>query len=293
MSKKTPVYKTKVTNHSGALTKLVLRKKTRKAYEAEQKKSSGEEVYLIRFDTRDKEDAFRKLEHDIDAVLLNAEGKAEVYLSIYSPGGSVTAYANAAAQVQRLRDNGITVTAFVDEIAASGGYMMACVAHRVVANPMAFVGSIGVVAGMPIIEDALKKVGVEFELFTAGKMKRTVIPQKKPNDEDRANFKAKMVDIHDAFRGHVQTWRKHVTEEIMDGDYFMAKDHVGTLVDNLGDSHSYMMRAFAQHRPIYRVTTEAKQGFTLKRFFGADTLIDTLVDRFIAKVFETRFTSIG
>jgi serine protease SohB len=137
---------------------------------------------------------------------------------------------------------------------------------------------------------------VHFELFTAGKMKRTVVPFKTPTDEDKDAVNDKLQGLHTAFKQHVQGFRPQVTEATMDGDYFMAKDHVGTLVDELGDSNSAILHAFASNIPLFRVTTEVKRGFSLKRLFGADSMMDdfveSLTDRVMAKVFDGGYTGI-
>ncbi len=215
-----------------------------------------------------------------------------MHLSVYTPGGPVTAYQNAAVQVSRLREAGLRVTAFVDEVAASGGYMMACVADEVVANPMAFVGSIGVVAQLPVAEDALKRVGVHVEMFLGGERKRSVVPWRNPTPRDKDVFQEKVEHMHGAFRAHVARHRPRVTEDVMDGDYFMAQDHVGTLVDRIGDSHSATLEAFRAARPIYRVHSEVKKSFSLKRLVGFDAIAEGVVEGLVERLLESRFTGI-
>jgi ClpP class serine protease len=283
--------KTKIENHNDKLSKLIQNRKVRNtlAKSFKEKSVNKPPIFLIRFDPRDKEDAFRKLEQDVNAVILNSRAGAQVFLSIYSPGGSVTVYANAAAQIERLRTLGIGVTAFVDEVAASGGYMMACVADRIVANPMAFVGSIGVVGTVPVIEALLTRVGIHVEEFTGGVRKRSVVPYKQPTQEDRDTVAHKVEGLHTAFKQHVQRYRPQVTEAIMDGDYFMAKDHVGTLVDGLGDFNTAVLGQHVLCNPIYMVRTEVQKGFNLRRLFGFDTLAEDMVDRAVASVTQSRF----
>lgn len=284
-------FKTKVEDHRKNLERTVTDKAARKRLKLDPK--AGPALWVVRFDVRGKDDAFRMLEHDVDAVVLNAKAGDDVHLAIYSPGGAVTAYSNAAAQVGRLRKAGLKVTAYVDEVAASGGYMMAAACDRIVATPMSFVGSIGVVAQVPIVEDGLKKLGVDFIVMTAGEKKRTIVPFKVPEKEDKDEFKKKLEDLHSAFKSHVVRHRPTVTEAEMNGDFFMASEKLGSLVDELGDSHSAMVAAYVQGRPVWRVHTQAHKSFNLRRLFGLDTLAAELADRLVARLTESRLTGIS
>lgn len=269
-----------------------LDKASRKTLLRDVYKPTSPAIYLISFDTRDKEDYFRKFEHDIDATILSANDGDQVYLSIYSPGGSAIAYANAAQQIERLCKAGLRVTAFVNEVAASGGYMMACVCDKVVAGPMAIVGSIGVVAQVPNFVDGLGKLGVRFDIFTAGEVKRTVTPFTIADDNQKKHFEGKLVEMHDAFRKHVTDNRPQVDDAHMNGDHFLASDTVGVLVDELGDLQSALMAAVKRRVPIYRVQSGIRKGFSLKGLVGMDSLVDLAIDRLIARIMEMRFTGI-
>merc|ERR1711920_1094722 len=137
-------------------------------------------------------------------VLASASEHDEVLLRLASPGGAVPTYGLAAAQLQRIRDAGIRLTICVDTVAASGGYMMACVADHVIAAPFAMVGSIGVIAGSPNFHELLERNQVEFTQVTAGKYKRTVNVLTPNTPEGIAKFKEDVEVIHTSFKEHVQ-----------------------------------------------------------------------------------------
>lgn len=261
-------------------------------------KDNGKSIFLINFNYKDKDEAFEKLKLDVDAIILNnindvlrkIEKKSQVYLILNSPGGSVTAYADAATQILRLKKAGFVVTCFVDEVAASGGYMMASVCDFIVAQPFAFVGSIGVVAQMPIIEDLLTKHGVQFKVFTAGTNKRSVIPTKKPSEEEISHFNKKLEDIHKAFKSHVLTHRKKIkSDKLMDGDYYMAQDVLeDKFIDSIGDSRSAIIEAFRDGYELIKVTSESKKkSNSILSLFGVDSVIETICNKYIDKVFAS------
>jgi serine protease SohB len=114
------------------------------------------------------------LREEITAVLTLVKPEDQVVLRLESPGGVVHGYGLAASQLQRLRDKQVPLTVAVDKVAASGGYMMACVADKIVAAPFSIIGSIGVVAQIPNFNRFLKSKEIDIELHTAGQFKRTL-----------------------------------------------------------------------------------------------------------------------
>ena len=277
--------RTSVADHRAEMLALVTDRRRRKALARARPRKGGPTVWALRFDARDKGDAFRKLEADVGAVVLNAGKEDSAYLSIHSPGGSVTAYANAAQQVARLRAAGLRVVGFVDEIAASGGYMIAAACDEVRANPLAFVGSVGVVSQMPIVERGLGKLGVDVRVYTAGELKRTVTPFDAPSESDEKNFKDKLGMIHEAFKDHVRRGREdRPGDELMNGDFFLAKDVVGTLVDRIEDYGTALHEAFAGGLAIRRVESEVAKSLTLRRLFSAEGLAEAFADAFFERL---------
>jgi len=148
------------------------------------------------------------LREEVTAILRSATpNKDEVLLVLQSGGGTVTGYGLAAAQLKRIKDANLKLTICVEQVAASGGYMMCCVADRIVASPFAVLGSIGVISEQPNVYERLKKEGIEFQTVTAGKYKRTLTPTKKPNKEDFEKYQAELQDVLALFKDFVKTNR--------------------------------------------------------------------------------------
>ena len=151
------------------------KKEAKAAAKSRHDREPGKRIYVLSFKGDMRASAVKRLGAEIDAILIAARPATdEAVIRIESPGGTVTGYGLAAAEILRLRDRKIKVTASVDQVAASGGYMMACAADRIVAAPFAIVGSIGVVAPVPNLHRLLKKNEIDFEEITAGEFKRSV-----------------------------------------------------------------------------------------------------------------------
>jgi len=178
------------------------------------------------------------LRTSVTFIIATASEHDEALLRLTSPGGAVSTYGLAASQLQRLRDAGIRLTICVDTVAASGGYMMACVADRIVAAPFAMVGSIGVIAGAPNLSRLLERNDVEFHQVTAGKYKRTINVLTPNTEEGIAKFRDDIEVIHGAFKDHIQVARPSLdVEQVATGEVWLgtaAKD-LG-LVDAVGTS---------------------------------------------------------
>ncbi len=150
-----------------------------------------------------------KLREEITGVLANCDSARgdRVVLNLHSGGGSVTGYGLASSQLNRLKAAGIPLTICVDEVAASGGYMMAAVADKIVASPFAILGSVGVISTVPNFSSRLAREGIEVEDVTAGKYKRTLTPYKKATNEDRAKMKSDIEDVFVLFRDFLKRQR--------------------------------------------------------------------------------------
>ncbi|MEC8483301.1 MAG: protease SohB, partial [Pseudomonadota bacterium] len=201
------------------LSKQLFDKKTLKQHQKALKKQKKEEqkqkvdqeekkrVYVIDFDGDMKASAVQSMREEITAILSVATAKDEVVVRLESPGGVVHGYGLAASQLQRIKDKGVPLTVTVDKVAASGGYMMACVADKIVAAPFAILGSIGVVAQVPNIHRLLERNTIDVELHTAGKYKRTLTMLGENTDEGREKFKQDLEDTHELFKRFVSTNR--------------------------------------------------------------------------------------
>ncbi len=189
------------------------------------------------------------LRQEVTAILGARRAGDRVLLRLESPGGVVHGYGLAASQLQRLRDAGVELVVAVDKIAASGGYLMAAVANRIVAAPFALVGSIGVVAQMPNLHKLLKKHDVDIELLTAGKYKRTLTVFGENTPEGRAQFQRDLDQTHQLFQAVIARHRPDVAlDEVADGRvwYGSQAKEIG-LIDELGTSDDLLVQASADH----------------------------------------------
>lgn len=207
------------------------------------------------------------LRKEITAVLTTATEDDEVVIRLESPGGVVHGYGFAASQLQRIRNKKIALTICVDHVAASGGYMMAVLADKIIAAPFAVVGSIGVVAQLPNFNKVLKKHDVDFELYTAGEYKRTVTMFGENTPKAKEKFQADLEDTHVLFKNHVQQFRPGLNiEEVANGDIWYGTQAVDKgLVDLVGTSDDYIIET-CQDADVFSVQYELKK--TLKDKLG-------------------------
>ncbi len=160
-------------------------------------------LYVMKFDGDMRASATDNLREEISAVLPQISAGDEVLVVLESPGGLVHSYGLAASQLQRIKTAGVPLTVAVDKVAASGGYMMACVADRIVAAPFAVLGSIGVLAQLPNFHRLLQKNDIDFELLTAGEYKRTLTMFGENTDKAREKFLEELEETHSLFKSFV------------------------------------------------------------------------------------------
>jgi serine protease SohB len=183
----------------------------------------------------------------VTGVLMEAGEDDEVLVRLENAGGVVTEHGLAASQLTRIRDREVPLTIAVDKVAASGGYLMACVAQRIIAAPFAIVGSIGVVAQLPNFHRLLERGGVDFELHTAGEYKRTLTLFGQNSDEGRAKLREQLDDTHTLFKDFIHEYRPDVDlERVATGEYWhgIQASNLG-LVDEVKTSDDYLMEASA------------------------------------------------
>lgn len=213
------------------------RKKEEKAKRKAEKAGSAPQrprVFVLDFEGNLRADATESLREEISAVLQAARTGDEVLLRLESPGGLVHAYGLAASQLKRIRDKGFRLTVAVDEVAASGGYLMACVADRIIAAPFAILGSIGVVAQMPNLHRFLKKNDIDIELHTAGEYKRTLTMLGENTEEGRAKFREELDLTHELFKRFVAEHRPVVDiAQVATGEHWYGQQ---ALTLNLADA---------------------------------------------------------
>ncbi|MGO2464103.1 MAG: protease SohB [Serratia proteamaculans] len=192
------------------------------------------------------------LREEISAVLAVATPQDEVLLRLESPGGVVHGYGLASSQLARLRTGGIRLTVAVDKVAASGGYMMACVADRIVAAPFAIIGSIGVVAQIPNFHRLLKKNDIDVELHTAGEFKRTLTLFGENTEQGREKFREDLNDTHELFKQFVHQQRPSLDiDSVATGEHWFgtqAKDK--GLIDAIGTSDDLLIAEMENHEVV-------------------------------------------
>lgn len=224
------------------------------------KSSPKNRLFVIDFEGDIRASAVENLREEISAILLVAEANDEVLIKLESPGGMVHTYGLAASQLRRLRDHGITLTASVDKLAASGGYLMACVADKIVAAPFAIIGSIGVVAQLPNFNRLMKEKNIDYELHTAGNHKRTLTMLGENTEEGRAKFREEIEETHGLFKEFVSHNRPDLDiEKVATGEHWYGSQALDLkLVDELKTSDDYLLSANRDEREIFSVTYKTK-----------------------------------
>lgn len=250
-----------------ALSKAAFKKqeKADKQARKQEKKAAGDDHHRKRYFVLDfkgdiRATAVSHLREEISAVVSVATGNDEVVLRLENAGGAVHEHGLAASQLQRLKSRGIPLTAIVDKVAASGGYMMACIADRVIAAPFAVIGSIGVLAQLPNFNRALKDRGVEWEEVTAGQYKRTVTMFGSNTEADREKLREELEEVHRLFKELVAEHRPAMNiDQVATGEHWYGTRALELgLIDELGASDDYLLNA-VQDGDVYRVRWKGKQ----------------------------------
>ncbi|SHF73363.1 serine protease SohB [Modicisalibacter ilicicola DSM 19980] len=218
-------------------------------------------VWVLDFRGDIKASATSRLSEEISALLGVVKDDDEVVVRLESPGGLVHAYGLAAAQLDRLREAGLSTTVCIDKVAASGGYLMACCADRLRAAPFAVIGSIGVVAQLPNIHRLLKKNDIDIELLTAGRYKRTLTVLGENTEEGRDKFVEELENTHELFKRHVSERRPELDiEKVATGEIWYGSEAVKLgLIDDLGTSEAYLLECMERARVI-TVALEKRRG---------------------------------
>ncbi|GKX61896.1 protease SohB [Pragia fontium] len=229
-------------------------KKAKLAAKNGEKKTEKSCVYVLGFKGSIDAHEVEALREEVTAILAIAKAGDEVLLKLESPGGMVHGYGLAASQLDRLRKKGIRLTAIVDKVAASGGYMMACVADRIVAAPFAVIGSIGVVAQLPNFHRLLKKNDIDVELHTAGEFKRTLTLFGENTDQGREKFREELNKTHQLFKDFVREQRPSLDiDQVATGEHWFgiqAKEK--GLIDDIGTSDDLVID-YIQHSDVISV----------------------------------------
>lgn len=223
---------------------------------------SPSRLFVLNFNGDMMAHEVNSLRREIDAVisLANPE-KDEVLLKLESPGGVVHGYGLAASQLQRLRDRNIYLTAAVDKVAASGGYMMACVANKIVSAPFAVIGSVGVVAQVPNIHRLLKKHDIDVDVMTAGEYKRTVTLVGENTEKGKQKFQQELEETHSLFKQFVARHRPQLDiEQVATGEHWFGQQAIElNLVDEIATSDDLLLNAIKEKEVIELKYKEKKK----------------------------------
>lgn len=220
-----------------------LRKQQAKV-DKKQKKQPEEKprVFVLDFEGDIKASATESLRHEITALLTLATPADEVVLRLESGGGMVHSYGLASSQLARIRQAGIPLTICIDKVAASGGYMMACIGQKIISSPFAILGSIGVVAQLPNVNRLLKKHDIDYEVLTAGEYKRTLTVFGENTEKGREKFQQDLDITHQLFKNFVAQYRPQLEiDQIATGEVWLGVAAVDKLlVDELKTSDEYL-----------------------------------------------------
>ncbi|QUM90118.1 protease SohB [Moritella sp. 36] len=222
------------------------------------------------------------LREEITAILFVANEHDEVLVRLESGGGVVHGYGLASSQLERLKQANIKLTIAVDKVAASGGYMMACIADHIIAAPFAIVGSIGVVAQIPNFNRLLKKNKIDVEQLTAGEFKRTLTMFGENDDAGREKFQQELEETHVLFKDFVSAHRPDMDiEKIATGEHwFGTHAHERGLVDTLQTSDDYLLKA-NKSKTIYIVKYVVRKKLAEKLAQAASLAISTSLNKFL------------
>ncbi|MDO6635540.1 protease SohB [Pseudoalteromonas carrageenovora] len=255
-----------------------LSKKELKAHQkqlkAQSKKSVSDEpkprLYVVDFTGSMDAHEVESLREEVTAIISIADPKTDkVLVRLESGGGVVHGYGLAASQLQRIKSACIPLSVAIDKVAASGGYMMACVADEILAAPFAIVGSIGVIAQIPNFNKILKKNDVDFEQITAGEFKRTLTLFGENTDKAREKFRDEIEETHGLFKTFVSTQRPSLNIDLVaTGEHWFATQAIDKgLVDVIKTSDDALLEQQSE-RQIYKVKYKVKKGLSDKLALG-------------------------
>lgn len=241
------------------------KKRTKKSNKKTNTHARNKKTFVIDFHGDIKASAVSALREEVTAVLGIANKTDEVVIRLESAGGMVHTYGLAAAQLQRIRQKNIPLTVIVDKVAASGGYMMASIADKILAAPFAIIGSIGVIVQIPNFHRVLKEKHIDFEQLTAGNFKRTLTLFGQNTDEGRKKLREEIEEIHHLFKNLIHQHRQQLDiEKVSTGEHWMGSQALELqLVDELTTSDDYLLEK-SKHTDVYEIRYATKKSFVEK-----------------------------
>ncbi len=254
-------------------------KKMLKADKKESKKKDKNQddksnLFVLQFNGDIRASDTGALTECINAILLVAKKGDQVLVNLESGGGMVHAYGLAASQLKRIKDAGIKLTIAIDRVAASGGYMMACVADHILCAPFAIIGSIGVLLQMPNLHRYLKKKDIDFEQLTAGQYKRTLTMFGENTDQGREKMQSEIDETHQLFKQHIQQCRPSVNiDQVATGEHWYGQQAIDfKLVDQLQTSDDFLLNQRNDFH-LYEISYKIKPTFLKKILSAGDAML--------------------
>lgn len=237
-------------------------------------------LFVINFDGDTEAAQVENLREEVTTILSLAEKDDEVAICLESPGGVVHGYGLAASQLDRIKQHNIPLTIIVDKVAASGGYMMACIADKIISAPFAIIGSIGVVLQMPNFNRLLKKHDIDYETITGGEFKRTLTLFGENTDKARKKAKDEIDEVHILFKDFVSKYRPNLDiSKVATGEHwFGLKALELQLVDEISTSDDYLL-AKSKEVDIFEITRVQKQSLKEKIASAAELTLSGLIKR--------------
>merc|ERR1712161_16844 len=243
-------------------------------------KNRQKSLFVMDFPGDVQASQLNELREEVTGVIRNAQLGDEVLVVLQSGGGTVTGYGLAAGQLVRLKEKGLYLTIAVEQVAASGGYMMSCVADKIVASPFAVLGSIGVISEVPNVYERLKEEGIKFQTVTAGKFKRTLTPTKKITQEDLAKSEEDIAEIFNLFKGWVEQNRPQLDiEEVATGETWFGPAALEKgLCDDIKTVDDVLLEYVDNNYNVYEVKYDPPPEVpsTLSALFASDDEIPRL-----------------
>ena len=273
--------------------KLIAKKKAKeeKALTKENAKSENDKViagksrvFVIDFKGSIDAKEVSSLREEVSAILSVATKNDEVFVRLESGGGMVHGYGLASSQLDRIRQHEIPLTVSVDKVAASGGYMMACVANKIIAAPFAILGSIGVIAQLPNFNKLLKKNDIDFEQFTAGEFKRTVTMFGENTQKGKEKFIEELEETHVLFKDFVNEHRPSLDlDKVATGEHWFGTKALELgLIDTIQTSDDYLQKLSKSHK-VVAIKYEVKKGLAEKFAKAASLSVEGILGKLMQK----------
>ncbi|WP_191487996.1 protease SohB [Pseudomonas sp. FEN] len=247
-------------------------------------------VFVLDFDGDIKASATESLRHEITALLSLATPKDEVVLRLESGGGMVHSYGLASSQLARIRQAGVPLTVCIDKVAASGGYMMACIGDKIISAPFAILGSIGVVAQLPNVNKLLKKHDIDFEVLTAGEYKRTLTVFGENTEKGREKFQQDLDITHHLFKNFVSQYRPQLAiDDVATGEIWLGVAALDKqLVDELKTSDEYLAER-AKQAELFLLHYAERKSLQERVGLAASSSLDRVLLSWWSRLTQQRF----